>query len=168
MSTAISRAEAEEFLVNEAEILDDWRLPEWPKLFTRDARYEVTGPGSIDPKSDSPDTHLFLIADRIDRIEGRAARLMKPTAHAEYPHSKTRHMVSNFRVRAGGNGEANDETEVRANFAVFRTKEDTQTVYMGEYRYLLIRENGEIRIRAKRCILDLNSLTNQGRLTIIL
>jgi p-cumate 2,3-dioxygenase beta subunit len=165
MSSTISRIEAEEFLVNEAEILDDWRLPEWPKLFSREARYEVTGPGSDDPKTDSPDTHLFLVADRIDRIEGRATRLMKPTAHAEYPHSKTRHLVSNFRVRPG---DKEGETKVRANFAVFRTKEDNQTVYMGEYHYTLVRENGEIKILAKRCILDLNSLANQGRLTIIL
>jgi p-cumate 2,3-dioxygenase beta subunit len=77
-------------------------------------------------------------------------------------------MVSNFRVKAAENGETNGETHVRANFAVFRTKEDTQTIYMGEYHYTLVRENGEIKILAKRCILDLNSLTNQGRLTIIL
>ena len=165
MSSTISRIEAEEFLVNEAEILDDWRLPEWPRLFCREARYEVTGPGSNDPVNDSPDTHLFLVADRIDRIEGRATRLMKPTAHAEYPHSKTRHLVSNFRVRPG---DKEGETKVRANFAVFRTKEDNQTVYMGEYHYTLVRENGEIKILTKRCILDLNSLANQGRLTIIL
>ena len=164
MTTTITRAEAEEFLVNEAEILDDWRLPEWPKLYTRDARYEVCGPAAINAMTDNPDSHLFLVADRIDRIEGRANRLMKPTAHAEYPHSKTRHLVSNFRVNPGENG----ETKVRANFAVFRSKEDNQTVYMGEYHYILVRENGEIKIRTKRCILDLNSLSNQGRLTIIL
>jgi p-cumate 2,3-dioxygenase beta subunit len=164
MSAAISRAEAEEFLVNEAELLDDWRLPEWAKLFSADARYEVSGPGSVNPSTDSPDNHLFLVADGIDRIEGRAVRLMKPTAHAEYPHSKTRHIVSNFRVR----GDHNGETKVRANFAVFRTKEDNSTIYMGEYHYALIRVNGDIKIRAKRCILDLNTLNNQGRLTIIL
>lgn len=164
MTNTITRNEAEEFLVNEAEILDDWRLPEWPKLFTRDARYEVCGPAAINPVTDNPDHHLFLIADRIDRIEGRATRLMKPTAHAEYPHSKTRHIVSNFRVKPGENG----ETRVRANFAVFRTKEDNQTIYMGEYHYVLVRENNDIKIRSKRCILDLNSLSNQGRLTIIL
>lgn len=165
MTTAISRAEAEDFLVLEAELLDDWQLPDWAKLYSRAGIYEVTGPGSIDPKTDSPDNHLFLISDRIDRIEGRATRLMKPTAHAEYPHSKTRHLVSNFRVRPG---EKDGETKVRANFAVFRTKEDNQTVYMGEYHYVLVRENGEIKVLVKRCILDLNSLNNQGRLTIIL
>ena len=167
MTSAITRAEAEDFLVLEAELLDDWRLPEWAKLYSREAIYEVTGPGSIDPKTDSADNHLFLISDRIDRIEGRAIRLMKPTAHAEYPHSKTRHIVSNFRVRPGEGNEVG-QTKVRANFAVFRTKEDNQTVYMGEYHYTLVREKGEIKVLAKRCILDLNSLNNQGRLTIIL
>lgn len=165
MTTTITRIEAEEFLVNEAEILDDWRLPEWPKLYSREARYEVCGPAAINAVTDNPDSHLFLIADRYDRIEGRANRLMKPTAHAEYPHSKTRHLVSNFRVRPG---DKEGETKVRANFAVFRTKEDKQTVYMGEYHYVLIRENDEIKVLVKRCILDLNSLVNQGRLTIIL
>ena len=160
----ISRIEAEDFLVCEAELLDDWKLMEWARLYSQKARYEVTGPGSIDPKTDSPESHLFLIAEGIDRIQGRAVRLLKKTAHAEYPHSKTRHMVSNFRVREGDEG----ITKVRANFAVFRTKEDNATIYMGEYHYQLVREDGVIRILHKRCILDLNSLNNQGRLTIIL
>ena len=165
MSTAISRIEAEEFLVLEAELLDDWLLLDWAKLYSREARYEVTGPGAINARTDSPETHLFLVAEGIDRIEGRAVRLLKPTAHAEYPHSKTRHIVSNFRVRPG---DKDGQTRVRANFAVFRTKEDNQTVYMGEYHYTLVRENGAIKILHKRSILDLNSLNNQGRLTIIL
>ncbi|HTT83169.1 MAG TPA: aromatic-ring-hydroxylating dioxygenase subunit beta [Rhizomicrobium sp.] len=164
MSNAISRRDAEDFLIAEAELLDDWKMPEWAKLFTRDAVYEVTSPASATPLEDNPDTSLFLIADRIDRIEGRANRLMKPGTHAEFPRSKTRHLVTNIRVRAGENGEA----LVRANFAVYRTKEDTTTVYMGEYHYSLVRETDAVKIRRKRCILDINSLHDQGRLTIIL
>jgi p-cumate 2,3-dioxygenase beta subunit len=164
MSNAISRQEAEDFLIAEAELLDDWKMPEWPKLFTRDAMYEVTSPASATPLEDSPESTLFLIADRIDRIEGRANRLMKSGTHAEFPRSKTRHLVTNIRVRDGEAG----ETRVRANFAVYRTKEDTTTVYMGEYHYRLVRENDGVKIRRKRCILDINSLHDQGRLTIIL
>ena len=59
-------------------------------------------------------------------------------------------------------------TRVRANFAVYRTKEDTSTVYMGEAFFTLVEVAEETRIRHKRCVLDLNSLVNQGRLTIIL
>jgi p-cumate 2,3-dioxygenase beta subunit len=160
----IARPEAEDFLISEAELLDDWKMPEWARLFTQDAMYEVTSPASTTPLEDSPESTLFLIADRIDRIQGRANRLMKAGTHAEFPRSKTRHLVTNIRVLVGADGEAN----VRANFAVYRTKEDTTTVYMGEYHYRLVRENGDVKIRRKRCILDINSLYDQGRLTIIL
>ena len=160
----ISKEEAEEFLIGEAELLDDWKLKEWTTLYSRRAVYEVTSPASKTPLSDSSDSSLFLIADKIDRIEGRASRLLKPTAHAEFPRSKTRHLVSNFRVRAAAEG----ETGVRANFAVFRTKDETTTIYMGEYHYRLTREDGAIKILQKRCVLDVNSLRDQGRLTIIL
>lgn len=165
MTNTIPRNEAEEFLIAEAEILDDWRLHEWPKLFTADAVYEVTGPGAINPATAKPEDGLnFLIADKYDRIYARATRLMKEKTHCEYPHSKTRHMVSNFRVSAGDGG----ETNVKANFTIWRTKENKTSVYMGEYHYKLVREDGQLRIKAKRCILDLNSLYDQGRLTIIL
>lgn len=160
----MGRVEVEDFLFHEAELLDDWKLEAWTQLYREDAIYEVTSPSSTDPVNSDPGKTLFLIADRIDRIRGRATRLMKKTAHAEYPHSKTRHMVSNVRPGAGANG----ETNVRANFVVYRTKEDTTTSYMGEYRYRLAREDAGIRIVQKRIILDLNSLYEQGRLTIIL
>lgn len=164
-SSHINRAEAEDFLVNEAEILDDWNLPQWPKLYTPDAVYEVTGPGSINPATAKPEDGLnFLIADRYDRILARANRLMKEKTHCEYPRSKTRHLVTNFRVKTTENG----VTQVKANFTVWRTKENTTTSYMGEYHYQLVRQDGNIMIRAKRCILDLNSLYDQGRLTTIL
>lgn len=161
----LSREQVEDFLFHEAELLDDWRLSEWAELFREDAVYEVTSPASEDPANSDPATTLFLISDRIDRIRARAVRLLKKTAHAEYPHSKTRHLVSNVRLL---DSDIADEIRLRANFAVFRTKEDNTTIFMGEYRYRLALANGALRIVQKRCILDLNSLHNQGRLTIVL
>jgi p-cumate 2,3-dioxygenase beta subunit len=164
-AAVLTRAEVEDFLYLEAELLDDWRLPEWAGLYTADALYEVTSPASSDPKGSDAATSLFLISDRIDRIQGRAKRLMKKTAHAEYPRSKTRHLITNVRV-TGAHPEGG--TGARANFAVYRTKEDTSTVFMGESSYQIVDEGSGLRIRRKRCVLDLNSLYNQGRLTIIL
>lgn len=160
----LNRAQAEDFLFLEAELLDNWETEKWAELYSEDALYEVTSPASENPYDADARNTLFLISDRIDRIRGRAVRLTKKTAHAEYPRSKTRHMVSNVRIK-GGEG---DRTEVRANFAVFRTKEDTSTIYMGEAFYTLVETADGIRIRRKRCVLDVNSLYNQGRLTIIL
>ena len=159
-----SRAAIEEFLYREAELLDDWRLPEWADLFTDDARYDIASLDAEDPMAADPATSLFVLADDKMRIVSRAKRLMKKTAHAEYPHSKTRHITGNVRL-----GEIHgNERAVRANFVVYRTKGDRTVQYMGEAHYLLVAADGAIRIRKKRCNLDLNTLADQGRLTIIL
>jgi p-cumate 2,3-dioxygenase subunit beta len=161
---SFTQHEIEQFLYLEAELLDEWRLPDWSELYTKDAAYEVACPNDDEPRTASPATTLFLVSDRKDRIVGRAVRLMKKTAHAEYPHSKTRHLVTNVRVLES----SDQEVKVRANFCVFRTKEEHTVTYMGEFFYTLVREEDKIRIRHKRAILDLNSLYQQGRLTIIL
>ena len=82
-----TRAEVEDFLYREAALLDAWKLDEWLALLTEDARYRV--PSNDAPEGD-PASTLFLIADDIDRIRGRVARLKDPHAHAESPHSRTR------------------------------------------------------------------------------
>jgi p-cumate 2,3-dioxygenase beta subunit len=161
----LTRYQVEEFLFLEAELIDDWRLPEWAELYTSDARYDVTSLDCEDPLASSAAESLFVLADDKERLTSRAKRLMKKTAHAEYPHSKVRHIVSNVRVKPASNG----EVKARANFVVYRTKEDNTTSYMGEAHYVLVPEaGGKILIRHKRCVLDLNSLADQGRLTIIL
>lgn len=164
MSADLTRDEVEEFLYWEAELLDDWRLPEWADLFTDDAVYEVTPLNIEEPMSARSADTLFIIADDKERLTSRAKRLMKKTAHAEYPHSKTRHMVGNVRVSPA----AEDDCKVKANFVVYRTKGDSTARYMGEAHYLLVRDHDRLRIRSKRCVLDLDTLAEQGRLTIIL
>ena len=37
----VTRAEVEDFLYQEAALLDDWKLNEWEKLLTDDATYYV-------------------------------------------------------------------------------------------------------------------------------
>jgi p-cumate 2,3-dioxygenase beta subunit len=160
-----TRAEVEEFLYQEAELIDDWRLPEWSELYTDDARYDVTSLDCDDPIHSSSKDSLFLLADDKERLISRAKRLMKKSAHAEFPHSKVRHLISNVRLEPNANG----ELKVKANFVVYRTKDDNTSQYMGQTHYVLVpQETGGFRIRHKRCILDLNSLADQGRLTIIL
>lgn len=165
MSAALlSRESIEEFLYHEAELLDDWRLPEWADLYTDDAHYDIASLDSPDALKADPGTSLFVLSDPKFRIVSRAKRLMKKTAHAEYPHSKTRHLTSNVRIGAR-NG---DDLPVRVNFVVFRTKGDRTVQFMGEAHYVLVVIDGAIRIKRKRCVLDLNTLADQGRLTIIL
>jgi p-cumate 2,3-dioxygenase beta subunit len=159
-----TRPVIEEFLYREAELLDNWQLPEWAALYTSDARYDIASLDAPDPATADAATSLFVLSDDRMRLESRAKRLMKKTAHAEYPHSKTRHLTSNVRL---GEQLAN-EIKVKANFLVFRTKGDKTVHYMGEAHYVLVATDGALMIKRKRCILDLNTLADQGRLTIIL
>lgn len=163
-ASLLTREAVEDFLYHEAELLDGWKLPDWSALYTADARYDIASLDSPDPTHADPATTLFVLTDDKHRIDSRAKRLMKKTAHAEYPHSKTRHLTSNIRLgETSGN-----EQKVRANFVVYRTKGDRTVQYMGEMHYVLVLIDGAIRIKQKRINLDLYTLADQGRLTIIL
>lgn len=162
----VSRDEVEDFLFLEAELLDDWRLNDWLGLFTDDGAYLVPAT-DVDPDA-SPATTLFYVADDRFRLEQRVERLLKKTAHAEYPQSKTRHLVSNIRIRK----REGDELEVGAAMVIYRTKMGLTETYVGSYRYRLV-ANGQtvgarLKIREKRAMLDMEGLRPNGRISIIL
>ncbi len=114
----LRRLEVEDFLFREAAFLDDWKLKEWLALFSPRARYEVAPTGEADAGSLSSAESLFLVADDRERLEQRVIRLRKPQAHAEYPHSRVRHLYSNVRILE----DRGDSIEVNSNFVTFRTK----------------------------------------------
>lgn len=159
---AVSRAEVEDLLFLEAELLDDWKLEAWLALYTADATYCV--PSTDLPADADPDKSLFYIADDRLRMEQRVVRLMKKSAHSEYPRSRTRHLVSNVRV---GSMEG-DQLGASAAFVTYRTKNGHTDAYIGSMRYRLQRVGDTLRIREKRCVLDLDGLRPHGRISIIL
>jgi p-cumate 2,3-dioxygenase beta subunit len=155
------RAQVEDFLYHEAALLDAWRLEEWAALFAEDGVYLV--PATDAPDAD-PATTLFLIHDDRFRLGERARRLMKPRAHAEFPHSRLQHTISNVRVV----GEEQAQVRVECHFIVYRARRDLQDVFPGISRYVLDREAASFRIREKRAMLTIDSLRPQGKLSIIL
>lgn len=158
----VSRAEVEDFLFHEADLLDTWKLEQWAALFTDDAQYLV--PPTDDPDADPRQT-LFLVYDDRHRLGERARRLMKKTAHAEFPHSRTRHMISNVRITRNDGG----ALHVTCNFVVYRSKQGVNDVYPGHSAYeLLPADGGVFRIRLKRAMLDVDTLRPQGKVSIIL
>ena len=158
---SITRAEAEDFLYREAALLDEWRLDEWLALLTADARYRVP---SNDAPGGDPSNTLFLIADDIQRIRGRVERLKDPHAHAEFPHSRTRRLVTNVRVET-----VSGAIVVHANFVVHRFRRGGQEgVFVGRYRYELRRVGGELRIALREAILDPEELGRLGAVSFIL
>jgi p-cumate 2,3-dioxygenase beta subunit len=159
---ALGRLEVEDFLFAEASLIDTWRLPEWAELFTDDGSYYVPST-DVDPMA-SPDNNLFYIADDRFRLGERVKRLMKRTAHAEFPRSKVCHLVSNVRVL----GEREDETLATCAFVTYRTKFGVTDIYFGASHYRLVVRDGDIRIREKRAVLASDGLRSQGRVSFIL
>lgn len=156
----IQRAEIEEFLYEEAALLDAWRLDDWLALLTEDATYRVP---SNDAPSADPASALFTIADDMHRLRGRVTRLKDPHAHAEFPPSRTRRLISNVRIVK------RQPLLVEANFIVhrFRANESVRQ-YVGRYRYELQVNGGKIRIRSREAILDAMELGSLGSVSFIL
>jgi len=158
---APTRADIEDFLYHEADLLDSWQLEEWLGLLTDDVIYEV--PPTDAPEADSANT-LFLVSDNAMRLRSRVEQLLSGQAWAESPRSRTRRFVSNVRIRAVRPG----EIVVTANFCVHRFRSGTSDVYVGRYDHVLVVGEDGLRIRRRRAILDLESLRPHGKLSIIL
>lgn len=160
-SMALSH-EVEQFLYHEADLLDTWRLPEWLELFAPTGHYLI--PATDKPDGD-PSRDLFLVQDDRFLLEQRINSLMKRSAHAEYPHSRTRRMISNVRVT----GQGDDLIGIAANFAVFRMRAGTVDTYIGHYEHIVERaEDGGFRFLVRRSVLDLDALRPHGKVSIIL
>src|SRR5215510_3422349 len=158
----VTRAEGEDFLYREAALLDEWKLDEWETLLTDDAAYYV-------PPNDLPDgdhrSTLFLVADDRERIRQRVIRIKDPNCHAEYPHSRTRRMISNVRIL----GVDGDLVTVTANFVCYRYRRyERIREYVGGYRFILERAGQSFRIKERRVLIDAHELGSLGSVSFIL
>jgi p-cumate 2,3-dioxygenase beta subunit len=151
----------EQFLFEEAQVLDEWRLHEWLELFTADGHYLV--PATDRPDGD-PSRDLFLVQDDRFLLEQRVNSLLTRAAHAEYPHSRTMRMISNVRAvyRDGG------RIAVTANFAVYRVRNGVLDTYVGQYRHLLEADADSLRFVERKSVLTLDALRPHGKVSIIL
>ena len=154
-------SEIEHFLIDEAALLDEWRLEEWLALMAPDARYLV--PSLDAPDADHHDT-LFLIADDRRTLASRVRQLLSGTTWAENPRSRTRRLNTNVRLLAVEGGEA----RITANFAVWRFQHEQSDVYVGQYRHVLVRGPSGLLFRERRAVLDLETLRPHGKLSFIL
>ncbi|MDB5871622.1 MAG: p-cumate dioxygenase small subunit [Ramlibacter sp.] len=163
MTNETIHREVEDFLFMEADLLDAWKLEEWLALFTPDGRYLV--PSADLPDDASSETALFYIADDPVLLRERVKRLYKRNAHAEWPHSKTRHFISNVRLMPAVEP---GEILARCVFMTHRHRSGVNDTFIGSTQYRLVREGEGLRIREKRCKLDYDNLHEQGRISILL
>ncbi|MEV7005063.1 aromatic-ring-hydroxylating dioxygenase subunit beta [Streptosporangium sp. NPDC051022] len=146
--------EVVQWMVIEAELLDEYREREWLEgMVSPDVVYQVPlrqtverarGNGFVDG--------VYHLDETYGSLESRVARNETAYAWAEDPPSRIRHFVTNIRVTEDG-----DEIGVRSNLLIFRTRqEQTQPQLLsGERRDVLRREDGVLKLHRRRVLLDL-------------
>jgi p-cumate 2,3-dioxygenase beta subunit len=156
----LMRLRVEEFLVEEAAILDEWRLDDWLELFTEDASYVVP---TTDLPDGDPSHNLTLIDDDHLRLTWRVNRLKSRHAHREFPWSRTRRQITNVRViEVDGN-----EVRVEACVVVHRFRHGQRDSFVGVYKFLLLDTGEGFKIRRRRAELDLERLSPNGALSMV-
>ena len=161
MTGAITRQDVEDFLFQEAALLDEWRLDEWLRLFETDATYEVP---TTDRPNEDPHRSQYYVWDDYELLTARVKRLKSKHAHAENPHSRTRRLVTNVRL-----GETSDSSlQVRAAFLIYKIRDGNVDQFVGRYEHTLVANGEGLKFRKRRAVLELEVLRPGGRLSFIL
>lgn len=161
-----TRADAETFLFEEAELLDSMKLEDWLKLFTSDGLYWIP----IDD-TEPVGSCASIVRDDTLRREERVFHLLHTYFPAQSPPSRTLHMIANVRVEQA----ASDRAIVRSNQTIHevRTGDYRQTglglptTLVARVEHTLRFEGGAPRIAQKKILL-LNRDMPLGNLTYLL
>lgn len=151
------RREVEEFYYAEAELLDDRQFREWFNLLADDIRYwmpirhnPLERPSHVQDELSNAGEGFYFDDDKAS-LRIRVERLYARNAWAEMPPSRTRHLVTNVRIK-NDDGSA---IEVYANFIVYRTRMETdQDMFVGERQDILRRAKRSFQIARRTIILD--------------
>lgn len=137
-------AEVEEFLVEEAALLDRGAWEAWIALFTPDGWYWV--PAS--PQQSDPFDHVSLFFENRPLMQMRAERLQHPRAHGVATPIRTSRVIGNVQLFGGGEGSA--DILARSRFHMTEVQDGRQRVFAGTCIHRLAVTDEGLRIRVKR------------------
>ena len=149
----------EDFLYREADLADNHRFDEWLALWTKDARYWVPcNEEDIDPKR-----QISVIYDDWKKLDERMYRLKGRHAHAQAPRSRLARVISNIQLvdfdpERGGT--------VTSRFVLGEVRLDRQMIWLGKARHVLVRAEGQYKMKEKWVYL-INNDTPMSNLTFI-
>ncbi|MGW6659676.1 aromatic-ring-hydroxylating dioxygenase subunit beta [Rhodococcus sp. NPDC055024] len=160
------RHEIEQFLFNEAHLLDTWQWRPWLNLFTEDTRYWIplrrNRLRNQRPAEEADlGTYMAHFDESWDRLDKRVRQLESSRHWAEDPPSRTRHVVSNVRVTERNVSE--DELTVRSSFILYRNRLESEVdVWAGGRKDVLRRTPDGWRIAARTVLLDQNVILSKN------
>ena len=148
--------EASDFLLYEAELLDDLRERAWLEtLVSRDVSYRLPIRETVErARGTGFLEHTYHLNENYGSLSSKVARNETSYAWAEDPPSRLRHFVTNVRARTT---DLDEILAVRSNVLIYRTRQDQTTpqILSGERRDLLRREDGRLMLLERVVLLDL-------------
>ncbi len=150
-----------DFLVREAELLDERRWRDWLALLAEDVTYEMPVRVTVargQEDSVLPDMGHFW-EDRFT-LQKRVERLETEYAWTEDPPSRTRHFVTNVRVFRSGP----EELVAKSYLLLFRSRGDARVPewVCAERTDRLRRTEGGLRLVHRRIVVDESVLRTQN------
>lgn len=150
--------EIEQYLYQEARLIDTRRLDVWLELFAEDGQYFLP---AMSEDSD-PTVDAFIINEDRNGVAYRVARLLHGSAHTQIPPARTQHMISNVIVNEVGP----DEVEVASGCVVFWSRGPQEARFAASCEHRLRRSGDSWQIVSKKVSL-LNNDQATDRLPIL-
>jgi biphenyl 2,3-dioxygenase subunit beta len=151
----VRQHEVEQFLYDEAALLDARRYEDWLALFADDATYfmpirRTRLQNEVDQEFTQPGEMAFF-NDTKPLLAGRVTKLLSGRSWSEDPPSRTRRLVTNVRV-VDDDGQ---ELTVASNFLLYRTRLNSQEdKWIGSRRDVLRRAGASFEIAARTIFLE--------------
>ena len=157
--------EIEQYYYQEVEFLDVHDYASWYALFSDDTHYWMPSHANRllrdRGKEQTVEGEFGLFDDTKTTLGWRIKQLGSPTHWAENPRSRTRHLISNVRIKPT---KSDDEFEVRSNFICYRNRlQDEVDIWAGQRQDLLRQDSdqGWLIVRRK-VILDQNVVLSKN------
>jgi 3-phenylpropionate/cinnamic acid dioxygenase small subunit len=155
----------EQFLYEEAEMLDERRFEDWLEVLTDDIRYWMPMRrnvkfGELDREFTREGHDINWFDEGKDTLIRRVNQILTGVHWAEEPLSRVCHSVSNVQILdATPSVSQPTEVAVKCRFLVYRNRVETETdILVGKREETLRNVNGQWKIAQRKIILDQNVL----------
>lgn len=160
--------ECVDFLLYEAELLDNHNYKEWIKLCSDDISYRIPIRLTRELNANTEFSQVaYHMDETIGSLEMRIKKIYSGYNWAEDPASRTRHFLSNFRMEILD--DVGNEVQMKSNLLLYRSKFDLPdaNIISGERVDKLRKESGSWKLAKRTVYLD-HSTVPMSNLAIFL
>ena len=161
LAEVLLKHQVEQFLYQEAELLDERRYEDWLDLLTEDIRYWMPMRrnvkfGELEREFTREGQDINWFDEGKDTLTRRVNQILTGVHWAEEPLSRICHTVSNVQIlKTTPSASEPAEVSVKCRFMIYRNRVETETdLLIGKREEVLRRVNGEWKIAQRKIVLD--------------